>query len=141
MTAARHPCPLCAPDAQRVLWRTAQLRVIGVEHAGLPGYCRVVWNAHVSEMTTLDRRERGALMDAVWGVETALRKSLHPDRVNLASLGNQVAHLHWHVVARFHDDPFFPDAIWAPARRPIVARTTDWGLLAQAIERALGRAP
>jgi len=37
---------------------------------------------------------------------------LHPDKINLASLGNQVPHLHWHVIPRFKDDPHWPFAIW-----------------------------
>jgi diadenosine tetraphosphate (Ap4A) HIT family hydrolase len=51
-------------------------------------------------------------------VERALRNELQPDKINLASLGNMVPHLHWHVIARFSDDAHFPSPIWAEARRP-----------------------
>ena len=35
-----------------------------------------------------------------------------PDKVNVAAIGNMVAQLHVHVVARFHDDPVWPKPIW-----------------------------
>ena len=28
-----------------------------------------------------------------------------------------VAHLHWHVIARFADDSHFPGSVWAAAQR------------------------
>ncbi|MCD8514932.1 MAG: HIT domain-containing protein, partial [Burkholderiaceae bacterium] len=40
-----------------------------------------------------------------------------PTKVNLASLGNVVPHLHWHVMARYDWDSRFPAPIWAPAQR------------------------
>jgi len=42
---------------------------------------------------------------------------MQPTKINLASLGNVVPHLHWHVIPRWADDTHFPDPIWAPARR------------------------
>lgn len=130
-------CPLCQPDTAPVLYRNDVLRVIAVEDPRLAGYCRVVWNEHVAEMTFLGESERAALMAAVWATEAAVRALLAPAKVNLASLGNQVPHLHWHVIARFHDDPFFPDAVWAPPRRDGMRRRTDWARLATLLRRQL----
>ncbi len=44
---------------------------------------------------------------------------LRPAKINLASLGNVVPHLHWHVVARFEWDSHFPQPIWASAQRSV----------------------
>ena len=59
-------------------------------------------------------------MDAVTEIERVLRSLLAPTKVNLASLGNVVPHLHWHVIARFDGDSHFPAPIWAPAQRDTV---------------------
>jgi diadenosine tetraphosphate (Ap4A) HIT family hydrolase len=56
-------------------------------------------------------------MEVVAAVETAVRLHLQPTKVNLASLGNVVPHLHWHVVARFDWDSHFPAPLWAPPAR------------------------
>jgi diadenosine tetraphosphate (Ap4A) HIT family hydrolase len=81
--------------------------------------CRVIWDRHVKEMTELAPAERERIMRVVFATEQALIATVQPDKVNLASLGNQVPHLHWHVVARFRDDPHFPGAIWGAKVRPV----------------------
>ena len=88
-----------------------------VDDAHYPGFCRVIWNAHVQEMTDLPAADRTLLMDAVWQVESALRETMAPDKINLASLGNMTPHLHWHVIPRFADDAHFPAPVWVQAQR------------------------
>jgi diadenosine tetraphosphate (Ap4A) HIT family hydrolase len=43
-----------------------------------------------------------------------------PEKINLASLGNAVPHLHWHIIPRFSDDPHFPNAVWSTKLRDAV---------------------
>ena len=119
-----HPdCALCQDDGGVLLVRRPQLRVVRVEDTDYPVYLRVIWNAHVTEMSDLNEPERARLLAAVNVVERALRETLRPDKVNLASLGNQVPHLHWHIIPRFADDAHFPQPIWATRQRdPSAAR-------------------
>ena len=133
-------CPLCQARHENVLWHDATLRVIRVDDPDYPGFCRVILNRHVKEMTDLPPAERLHLMRAVFAVETALRELLHPDKVNLAALGNQVPHLHWHVIPRFADDKHFPDPVWAAARRAGSAHPVDVARLTQTISRRLSDA-
>ena len=128
-------CPLCQPDSAQVLWRDASCRVIWVEDADYPGFCRVILNAHVKEMSDLPVSERLRLMAVVFAVEAAVREVVHPDKINLASLGNVVPHVHWHVIPRWADDPNFPDAIWAPARRARPRRDLPGDLQARVAAR------
>ena len=108
-------CPLCEGPGGETLWQGERLRVILADEPLHPGFTRVVWNAHVAEMTDLPGAARAQLMEAVWAVEDAMREALSPDKVNLASLGNLVPHLHWHVIPRWSDDPQFPQPVWAAA--------------------------
>lgn len=125
--STRHPdCPLCQQDGGALLWRGSHLRVIEVDDPDYPGFTRVVWNAHIAEMTSLSTHGRELLMRAVWAVEQAQRDVLHPDKVNLAALGNMVPHLHWHVIPRWRDDRHFPDAIWAAPRVAPGAEAQAW---------------
>jgi diadenosine tetraphosphate (Ap4A) HIT family hydrolase len=112
-----NPCLLCRAADETVLWRDAFCRVIWVDDPDYPGFCRVILNAHTREMTDLPEPDRLRLMNVVWAVERAVRDTLHPDKINLASLGNVVPHLHWHVIPRWTDDVNFPDTIWAAPRR------------------------
>ncbi len=131
-------CPLCEPCGETVLWRDRQLRVILAQDADYPAFCRVIWNAHVREMTDLGIRERKYLMAVVFTVEAVLRELLAPDKINLASLGNQVPHLHWHVIPRFADDAHFPDPVWAVRRREPALHGVAPELLVQALVARLG---
>ncbi|HUQ26327.1 MAG TPA: HIT family protein [Burkholderiales bacterium] len=129
-------CELCDSDGGSVLWRDDLCRAVRPAVEGYPGFVRVIVNRHVKEMTDLSERDR--LMKVVFACEAALLRVYEPDKVNLASLGNVVPHVHWHVIARFADDAHFPDAIWAPARRAGKSRpaVTD-DVLARAIMAAL----
>lgn len=119
-------CELCDTIGGTPLWRDARCRVVLIDETGYPGFCRVIWHAHVKEMTDLADADQGHLMRVVFGVEKALRELMRPDKVNLASLGNAVPHLHWHVVPRYCDDSHFPNPIWGtPLRPPRSADTTD----------------
>jgi len=133
-------CPLCEGDGGEVLWRDSLCRVIWVEDSNYPGFCRVILNAHVREMTDLQPEQRTRLMDVVFAVEVAVREVIQPDKINLASLGNVVPHVHWHVIPRWADDPNFPDSIWSAARRERPARPIPEGLAA-ALAARLAAAP
>ena len=111
------PCTLCASEGGKLIWRNESLRVIQIEDENYPGFCRVVWNTHVKEMTDLSSADQTHLMQVVFKVEQAIRHIMVPDKINLASLGNQVPHLHWHVIPRCSDDPHFPNPIWSSAAR------------------------
>jgi len=124
---AMQNCPLCRPaDGLNEIWRNAQLRVIDVPDAGYPGYTRVIWSQHITEMTDLDAPQRRHLMDAVWLVETAMRNELAPLKVNLAQFGNQVPHLHWHIIPRWPLDSHFPDAVWAAPQQRSAEQQLAW---------------
>jgi diadenosine tetraphosphate (Ap4A) HIT family hydrolase len=136
------PCPLCEDVGGVLVHRTDLLRVVRAEDTPAhPAFYRVIWNAHVSEFSALPDNQRAALMDAVVQVERVLLAHLAPVKINLASLGNVVPHLHWHVIARFADDAQFPAPIWAP---PVRERDTQ-NLCAQlpaldaALRQALGQ--
>ncbi len=125
-------CPLCIPDHDTLIWQDDRLRIVRVDDPRHPGYLRVVWQRHAAEMTDLDALGRLHLMRAVFQVERLQRSLLRPDKINLASLGNQVPHLHWHLIPRWRGDPCFPDAIWAPPRHD-PARAADWADFAAAL--------
>ena len=118
-------CELCSRPGGEICWEDQHCRVVlvqGQDGRDYPGTCRVIWRRHVAEMTDLGAANRRHLMDLVFATEAALRQLCQPHKINLASLGNMVPHLHWHVVPRYADDAHFPSPIWAAARRPAPSR-------------------
>ena len=111
-------CPLCKSNNEDILFSNTLYRIVSVNDPAWPGFCRVILNLHAAEMTDLSIENRSALMNAVFSVESALRTLMRPTKINLASLGNVVPHVHWHIIPRWADDTHFPDPIWAAAKRP-----------------------
>ena len=112
------PCVLCDTDGGLLLHRAPSWRLIrATDTPAYPAFYRVVWNAHVAELSDLDAADRHACLDVVAQVERLMRTHLAPTKINLAALGNMVPHLHWHLIARFEGDSHFPAPIWATAQR------------------------
>lgn len=115
-------CPLCDEVGDELVAAGGGMRVIRATEPsteGFPAFYRVVWDAHVAELSDLSMEERHRCMDVVVRVEQALRSALpeglRPDKINIAALGNMVPHLHWHVIARHRWDSHFPSPVWATA--------------------------
>lgn len=131
-------CPLCEGAGGRLVLQTTRWRIIHAQEAGFPAFYRVVWNGHVREFSDLPPPDRAECIDAVVAVEQALRRHLAPAKVNVATLGNVVPHLHWHVIARFEWDSHFPAPVWAPAQRaPDAAQIRRIESLLPAVEQEL----
>jgi len=108
-------CSLCQPSTQLILWQDDFCRVVLLNDADYPAYCRVELKEHVKEMTDLAPTERARTMKVVFAVESAIREVIQPDKINLASLGNKTPHLHWHIIPRFENDKHFPNSHWGEA--------------------------
>ncbi|HWR76535.1 MAG TPA: HIT family protein [Thiobacillus sp.] len=133
-------CLLCDEPGGTVLWQDEFCRVVRADEPDYPGFLRVILNAHVKEMTDLPAAGQQALMQGVLAAEAALREVMVPDKINLASLGNVVPHLHWHVIPRFKDDPHFPNPVWGAKQRgtPHAAPADLDAQLAAALHSLLG---
>jgi diadenosine tetraphosphate (Ap4A) HIT family hydrolase len=115
---------------------------VHAQEAGFPAFYRVVWQDHVREFSQLARPDRIACLDAVTAVEEAMLRHLRPAKVNLATLGNMVPHVHWHVVARFDWDSHFPGPPWGPSHRtPDPERIREVEMRLPALEQELAGLP
>jgi len=105
-------CELCSPSGEDLIWSDEFSRVIRVDEKNHPVFLRVMTQTHVAEFSDLSSEDRNRLMHVVYVVEQGLRQLLNPTKINLASFGNMVPHLHWHVIPRFDHDPHYPNPIW-----------------------------
>ncbi len=105
-------------------------RVIRAVEPDFPAFYRVIWTDHVAEFSDLPPADRDAIMAVVVAVEQTLRQALSPTKINLATLGNVVPHLHWHVIARFDWDSHFPNPVWGERRRTLTGPETAEARLA-----------
>jgi diadenosine tetraphosphate (Ap4A) HIT family hydrolase len=140
MTAAKAVagCPLCEGPGGRVVFESPKFRVIHAQEAGFPAFYRVIWREHAAEFSDLSREDRALCIEAAAAVEQCMRELLAPTKINLATLGNMVPHLHWHVIARFDWDSHFPGPVWAaPQRERAQEREAALAARLPALEQAM----
>jgi len=67
-----------------------------------------------SECSSCEKREIWRVLDVI---EIAMLEFFKPIKINIASFGNYMPHVHWHIMARFKEDSFFPEPIWGLKQR------------------------
>jgi diadenosine tetraphosphate (Ap4A) HIT family hydrolase len=90
-----------------------QLRLMNDAH--YPWVLLVPRRTNVSEIADLDGAEQARLMTEITETSRALKAITACDKINVASLGNVVAQLHVHVIARFRSDVAWPKPVWGAA--------------------------
>lgn len=66
----------------------------------------------LTEVYELTEKEQVLLIKESSLVSKALAQTTNCKKINVANLGNVVAQLHWHVVARFENDLTWPGPVW-----------------------------
>lgn len=82
------------------------------EHQFYQGYCVLVTKNHYREMSDIPSPIREEIFAEMMKVSDALITTFQPKKMNLASYGNVVEHLHWHFFPRYEDDPQFTNPPW-----------------------------
>lgn len=104
-------CPLCTPrpDDSTHWLKVASLSVSTLyldRNQTYPGHCQLIFDPrHVEGLELLEVDEYNAQMKDLQRAARAIASAFTPDRMNYASMGNVVAHLHWHIVPRYRSDP------------------------------------
>lgn len=98
-------------------------RLLLMNDAHYPWCILVPRRADVREIHRLDERDRRQLGDEVTRVSAALEACTGAHKLNVAALGNVVAQLHVHVVARFDTDAAWPNPVWG--KHPTVGYTAN----------------
>lgn len=83
-----------------------------------PGWTVLVFKRHATELYELTKEERSQMIEEVTAAAQALAEEFRPVKVNYGLLGNQLPHIHWHVVPRLTDDPAPLEAVWGHPHQP-----------------------
>ena len=61
----------------------------------------------------------------------------NPKKINIASFGNYMPHVHWHIMARFEKDSFFPESMWGNKQREGKLSLPDFNIFCEKVIKAL----
>lgn len=116
-------CVLCEQTGGRLVVQNDLFRVIAVDaespDAIFPAFYRLIWNSHCVEITDLPASHQALIWQVILKIEACMREVIQPHKMNLASFGNVVSHLHWHFIARFNWDSHFPQSVWGQPQREV----------------------
>lgn len=66
----------------------------------------------IREIIELSEDDQQQLMREISQMSRLLQQAYHPDKINVAALGNMVPQLHVHVIARYTNDAAWPKPVW-----------------------------
>ena len=77
-----------------------------------PGWTVVVFKRHATELFHLAPTERIQLMEEVSRFAKVVSEVFEAKKMNYELLGNQLPHIHWHLIPRVHSDPAPLEPVW-----------------------------
>ncbi|MDQ7083588.1 MAG: HIT family protein [Sulfurovum sp.] len=89
---------------------------IEIESSEIP-WLKIFTQIAYKEMSEVPLEVRLAIYTLLDVIELALLAYFEPTKVNIASFGNYMPHVHWHIMARFTKDSYFPEPMWGEKQR------------------------
>jgi diadenosine tetraphosphate (Ap4A) HIT family hydrolase len=84
-----------------------------------PGWTVVVFKRHATELFHLAPTERIQMMEEVSRFAKLLAEMFDARKMNYGLLGNQMPHIHWHLIPRLSNDPAPLEPVWCVPQDPV----------------------
>jgi diadenosine tetraphosphate (Ap4A) HIT family hydrolase len=95
-----------------------ELPLIYIEtHESEVPWLKIFVRREVREFSDCTPEEKVAVWEALDIVEKTMLEYYRPEKINIASFGNMLPQVHWHIMARFREDSRFPEPMWGPVQR------------------------
>lgn len=117
-----HPCKACVgtwPSQDHFIADCGLTNAYLHDDQFFPGWTVLVLKRHATELFHLSREERSSLIEEVAQVSALLAEEWHAVKINYELLGNQLPHIHWHLIPRLSQDPDRLEPVWRIAHEPV----------------------
>ena len=136
------PCKACAgtwPNADHFIADLGLSKAYLHDDQFFPGWTVVVLRRHATELFHLAPAERLQLMEDVNTVARALAQAYNAKKINYELLGNQLPHIHWHIIPRLTNDPAPLEPVWRVPHAPLLLPSPELLSAIQRIQDAIRR--
>jgi len=89
---------------------------IKIEQSEIP-WLIIFTNEPIKEFSQCDDKTKIEILRCLDIIEKEMLEYYQPEKINIASFGNYVPHVHFHVMARFKEDSYFPEPMWGKKQR------------------------
>jgi len=97
------------------MYQNSLIRV-EIETSEIP-WLKIFTQVERREFSECSTEEKAAIFEALDIIEKEMLAYYQPDKINMASFGNYLPLVHWHIMARFKEDSFFPEPMWGTKQR------------------------
>ncbi len=80
-------------------------------------WLKIFTHCESREFSQCDAKTRSEVWRLLDVIEREMLVFYQPDKINIASFANYVPKVHWHIMARFENDSFFPEPMWGKKQR------------------------
>ncbi|MGA1932344.1 HIT family protein [Arcobacter sp. YIC-464] len=95
---------------------TNELINIQIEESEIP-WLKIFTNDNIKELSQCNNETKMEIFRCLDIIEKIMLEYFNCDKVNIASFGNYVPHVHFHIMARFKEDSYFPEPMWGKEQR------------------------
>ena len=89
---------------------------VEIEEFEIP-WLKIFTQENIKEFSQCSKELQLEILDVLNIIEKQMIHDFNPEKINIASFGNYVPHVHFHVQARFKEDSFFPEPTWGKKQR------------------------
>ena len=118
----RPECKACSgvwPSEDHFIADCGLTRAFLHEDQFFPGWTLLVLKQHATELFNLSRDDRSSLIEEVSAAASILAGEWKAMKINYELLGNQLPHIHWHVIPRLPKDPAPLEPVWRIIHEPV----------------------
>jgi diadenosine tetraphosphate (Ap4A) HIT family hydrolase len=98
-----------------IIYQNKNIR-IETEESEIP-WLKIFTQYAYKEMSEVPQDVKYEIYNLLDIIEKEMIDYYKPDKINIASFGNYLPHVHWHIMARFKKDSFFPEPMWGSKQR------------------------
>ncbi|MDM5271634.1 HIT family protein [Sulfurovum sp. zt1-1] len=109
---------------------------IETEESEIP-WLKIFTQEPYKEMSELPHNLKYEIYELLDIIEKEMIGYYRPDKINIASFGNYVPHVHWHIMARFKEDSYFPEPMWGTKQREANLNLPDFKFFCEMITAEL----
>ena len=80
-------------------------------------WLKVYSQASLKEFTECDATTKQQIWKLLDIIEVEMLSYFKPEKINIASFGNYKPQVHWHIMARYKEDSFYPEPMWGTKQR------------------------
>ena len=95
---------------------TNQWITIKQEESEIPWF-KIFAQQQAKEFSDCSVKTREEIFRVLLVLEKEMIHYFQPDKINIASFANYLPQVHWHIMARFNNDSYFPESMWGEKQR------------------------